>query len=84
MNIRVKYGTGNEITKDFPAGTNIGCVLSNPNIRAILGYGQNVAGHVGGVPQNDATSIFEGMVISVADKSCSKAVGVDSAHPWWF
>ena len=73
MIVKIKYGTGNELSKDFPAGTTLGCVIGNQHVRGALGYGQNVQGHVGGVPQNDSTLIFEGMTISVNDKACSKA-----------
>jgi hypothetical protein len=73
MRVVVKYGTGNELARDYPAGTTVGCVVNNASTRAALGYGQSVQGHVGGVPQSDSTQCFEGMVISVNDKSCSKA-----------
>lgn len=73
MQVRIKYGTGNELSKDFPAGTTIGCVLSNQFVRGALGYGSNVQGFVNSVPQSDSTYIAEGMTISVHDKACNKA-----------
>jgi hypothetical protein len=73
MQVKIKYGTGNELSKDFPAGTTIGCVLGNQFVRGALGYGQNVQGFVNSVPQNDSTYIAEGMTISVHDKACTKA-----------
>ncbi len=73
MNVRIKYGSGNELAKDFPEGTSLGCILNNPHVRAALGYGSSVAGHIGGVPQSDSLVPPDGAVISVNDKACQKA-----------
>ena len=73
MRVTVKYGTGNEISKEFDNGTSLGCILGNQHVKAVLGYGSNVAGHIGGVPQADSLIPPDGAVISVHEKSCSKA-----------
>lgn len=73
MQVKIRYGTGNEVSKDFPAGTTLGCILNNSTIRAVLGYGRNVQGIIGGVPQSDSLVPPDGAEISVTEKSCSKA-----------
>jgi hypothetical protein len=73
MRVTVKFGTGNELTKEFPEGTSLGCILGNPHVKAALGYGDNVAGHIGSVPQADSLVPPDGAVVSVHQKSCAKA-----------
>ena len=74
MIVTIQYGSGHTCQEDFPAGTTIGCAGRNARVKAFLGYGDNVQFMVGGIPQSEGTLIAEGMVIKVADKSCSKAI----------
>lgn len=71
MQVTIQYGTGNEVTKDFAGGT-IDDALTDQATQALLGYGDNVEGHVGGVPQPPSTPLFGGMRIDVHDKACEK------------
>lgn len=76
MLITLKYGTGNERKYDQPPGVSLQAVLDNPTNRASLGYGKNVEGWIGGVPQDGAFVLREqhaGMTITVNDKACEKA-----------
>lgn len=83
MRVTIKYGTGNELSKEFPEGTTLGCVLGNQHVRGSLGYGASVQGHIGGVPQSDSIVPPDGVTISVQDKSCTKATEVlNHAGPW--
>lgn len=66
----VRYGSGNVITREFPAGTTLGQILANA--RPALGFGENVEGHVGGVPQQATLVPNSSMDISVHDKACEK------------
>ena len=73
MKLNISYGTGNKVTMDFPSGTTYKCVLTNPHVKGVLGYGSNVEARVGGVPQNDNDPIYSDMSIQVTDKACVKA-----------
>ena len=73
MKVKVSYGSGHSCEEEFPAGTSVGCVLSNSRIKGFLGYGSNVEGRIGGVPQADSTPLYTDVSISVTDKSCTKA-----------
>lgn len=75
--VTIRYGSGNTLTKDFPEGTSVGCVLTNTAVKAALGYGNNVQGNVSGVPVPDSNTIYSGMTISVTDKACNKAAPED-------
>ncbi len=48
MTTTIRYGL-NQITKDLPAGTTFDSILRNGNIRAALGYSDNVRALVNGV-----------------------------------
>lgn len=72
MSITIRYGSGNSLTKDFPAGTTLGCILGNQHVKAALGYGNNVAGHIGGVPQSGSLVPPDGATVSVNDVACEK------------
>ena len=80
--VKVKFGTGNELSKDFPLGTTLGCVLKNQFVKGALGYGENVQGFIGGVPQADSTLIADGMTVSVHNAACEKRL--EPSHPLWF
>lgn len=73
MSITVKYGSGNSLTKTFPVGTTVDGVLKNDAIKGALGFGNNVEGHVDGVPQTGSTSLRDGITLAVYDKACQKA-----------
>lgn len=73
MNVTFTYGTGNTATKTFAAGTTLGQALQNETLRAFLGYGANVEGYIGGVPQPNTTVLAAGMQVSIHDKACAKA-----------
>lgn len=71
MRVTITYGSDNSLTRQF-VGT-IGTVLGDEDVQAALGFGDNVEGHVYGVPQANSTPLVDGMTISVHDKSCAKA-----------
>lgn len=73
MKVTFRYGSGNEISKELTDGTKLGVALKMASISAGLGYGSNVEGHIGGVPQSNDTELRPGMVVSVYDKACAKA-----------
>lgn len=73
MRVTIKFGSGNELVKEFPEGTSLGCAIKNPHVRGALGYGENVEGHIGGVPQDDSLTLRDGMTVSVNSRACAKA-----------
>lgn len=73
LSVTIQYGTGNSITKSFPAGTTVEQVLTSPAVRGGLGYGANVEGHLDGIPMPGTASLRSGDVLSVHDKACNKA-----------
>lgn len=72
INVTVQFGTGNIMTKEFENGTTLGQVLGNSNLKCGLGYGDNVAGHVQGVAQSSALTLWDGAVVVVHTKACEK------------
>lgn len=67
----IRYSSGNERRKTYPAGTTHGFVLADN--RPVLGYGQNVEGWIGGVPQSESLIVDDSMTIDVHDKPQGKA-----------
>ena len=77
--LKFSYGSGNEVNKtlgnapgNLPPGTTLDQAISS--LRPSLGYGQNVEGHIGGVPQNGSLALQDGMTVSIHDKACGKAL----------
>lgn len=52
----------------------VGTVLGNSTVRAVLGFGDNVKGLVGGVEQTTDTPLPDGAVLRVETKANQKAV----------
>lgn len=73
VTVKFSYGTGNTVTHTFPEGTTLDQALKDPAVSAALGYGRNVEGHVGGVPQPAQTTLQANDEVAVHDKACSKA-----------
>ncbi len=73
MKVKISYGSGNVCEQEFPAGTTVGCVLSNQRVKQFLGYGASVEARAGGVPQANDTPLYSDISLSVTDKSCTKA-----------
>lgn len=72
MKVSFKFGIDNAVTRQLSPGATMGEALSDANLRAILGYGTNVAGHVQGEPQPDTLPLRDGMVVVIHDKACTK------------
>lgn len=72
-NITIIYGSDNSITISRPDGFTIGQALADNELRSELGFGQNVEGHIGSVPQPNSTRLIDGDRVYIYDKQCSKA-----------
>lgn len=71
MRVTVKYGSGNELVREFPDSTTFGAVRSAAG--PALGAGSNTQCYVSGVPQDDTDRIYDGMTISLHDRASTKA-----------
>jgi len=73
MNIKIKFGQGNEIeVNDLPDGTRMCDVLGNCDIRSQLGFGDNVSAVVDGERQEPDAPIADGNSIEVVQKHSTK------------
>lgn len=76
------YGSGNSVEKVIgtaPGNLRPGITLKQAidQVRPSLGCGQNVEGHIGGIPQADDLVLTNDMgKVNIVDRSCTKAVGV--------
>lgn len=70
--VTVKFAS-NEVRRGYPAGNTIGNILQDPNLRAVLGFGDNVEARIDGVTQSASSPVYGGEVIYLATKAASKA-----------
>lgn len=73
MKVSIHFGIGNSVTKEYPAGTTVGSVLGDSNLRAVLGYGENVRAVIDGAPQPATAELSEGDEIHVETNVGCKA-----------
>lgn len=73
MQIVVKYGL-DQLSREVPAGTTVGRVLSDPNVKASLGFGDNVRGLIDSVEIPGDATLPAGAVLNVETRANSKAV----------
>jgi hypothetical protein len=71
--IQVNVRFGETISKSFPEGTTIGAVLSDRELKAVLGWGDNVRALVHGVEQPVTALAPDGATIVVETRANSKA-----------
>lgn len=70
--IQIRYGC-ESISKDFPHNTTIGQVVKDPNIKAVLGFGDNVKALVNGVEMPMEAVIPQGGTLTIETAANSKA-----------
>lgn len=73
ISVTVRYGLSNELTRDFPDGTTVGAVLSNPNIMAALEIGSNVVGKIDGSTKDPGYVLYDGAEMDVEVRANTKA-----------
>jgi tetrahydromethanopterin S-methyltransferase subunit A len=74
IKVTIFFGSTNSITKNFAVGTTVGQVLKNESVRAGLGFGSNVVGHLCGAPQGDGVVLYDNAVLTVHNSECKKAI----------
>ena len=70
--ITVQFG-GQKEARQYPAGSTIGTVLHDQDLKAVMGFSDNVRALVGGVEQPNAAQLSDGMSIFVEMRANSKA-----------
>lgn len=73
MRVTIHFGLGNSVTKEYPAGTTVGTVMGDQNLRAVLGYGENVSPVIDGVRQSCAAQLADGDEIHIETAVGQKA-----------
>lgn len=73
MKVSIHFGIGNSVTKEYAAGTTVSQVLGDSNLKAVLGYGDNVRAVIDGVPQPGTAELSEGDAIHVETNVGCKA-----------
>lgn len=72
ITIRVRFGS-DEVTRQYPQGTNIGTVLGDHDLRVVLGYGDNTRALVAGVEQSTTAIVPDGSTVVIETRANSKA-----------
>ncbi len=73
INVTLRYGVSNELTRAVDAGTTVGQVLRNTSFQAALGFGSNTQAVIDGVVQRDTAPLSDGDVITIETKANAKA-----------
>lgn len=73
ISVTIRFGSTNELTREFAAGTTVGSVLSDRNLQASLGFGGNVQAVVDGQVQQSNSPLTDGDVVTIETKANSKA-----------
>lgn len=72
ISITINYGL-NSLTKEFDDSTTVSEVLSNPNLKAYFGWGDNIRGLIHGVEQPAEAELVNGQTLVVETRSNTKA-----------
>lgn len=73
--VRVRYGA-DEVSRNFETQPRLRDVTNDANIKASLGFGDNVRGLVSGVEMNPDSYIPSGALVTLETKANQKAEAV--------
>lgn len=73
INITVRFGSTNEITKEVRDGITVDQVLRDASFKAALGFGDNVQGLIDGAVQPGSNTLEDGDTLVVETRANSKA-----------
>lgn len=73
VTITIKHGLRDPLTRVVQRGTRISEIIGDPNIKAVLGYGENVQACADGTVLSPNDRVSEGMNIILETQSCEKA-----------
>ena len=72
IKVTIAY-SGNSITKNVAAGTTVGSILTDANLKAVLGFGQNIEAQVNGASAESAVVLSDGDELDLVTKANTKA-----------
>lgn len=72
MTVTIKFGS-DSFTRNYEEGTKIGDILSDHDLKAVAGWGDNVRALVAGVEQPVSATAPDGGVVIVETRANSKA-----------
>ena len=73
MTVTIRFGASNELSKSVPEGTTVGSILCDNNVKAVLGFGDNVQAVLDGVVQRDSAPLADGDILVIETRANSKA-----------
>lgn len=76
VSVTIKHGISRQHKMDVPGSTTVGQIIQDPDIRAVLAYGENVKAIVNGRTISETTAvndIGDDPVISIENQSNTKA-----------
>ena len=72
MTVTIKYGL-ETISRTVPEGTTIGHLVSDQNLKAVLGFGDNVRALINGIEMSRDVQVPYGSLVSLETACNSKA-----------
>jgi hypothetical protein len=72
MQITIEHGM-QSVTIDRPEGTTVGALIADPNIKAVVGYGENVTPIVAGAAVDTGYALAEGDTVTLQARAAVKA-----------
>lgn len=72
MQVTIKFGLGNQITKTYASGSTVGTILSDRNLLAALGAGDNIQAVIDGEVQSSDSPLSAGDVVILEAKAHKK------------
>ncbi len=70
INVQIRFGE--TISKSYPEGTTIGGILGDRELKAVLGWGDNVRALIQGAEQPVTAIVPDGVTIVVETRANSK------------
>lgn len=71
--VTISYGPANSVTRQFNEGATVGDVLKDTNLRAVLGFGENVQALIDRTPMSPTTSLNDGDEVNLEVVANQKA-----------
>lgn len=71
MQITTKYGV-QSVTRTLPDPVTVGDLVRDPNLKAVLGFGDNVRALIAGVEQPSDVALKDGSVVVIETKTNTK------------
>ncbi len=72
MQVTVKFGL-NSLTREYEEGTTVGAIVTDPDVQAALGFGENIDPSIEGQVVGNSTFSSHGDLIVVRTKANVKA-----------